>query len=133
MIKIPFYHHYYDPSKNSNETGNAVRNLFKVIGIGVKELPCLCQYPDTLKINLPVALVHGRRGKDEKCYKQIYEQMQANPDTSFYLWAINVQLDEGVSEFLRDGRRPLNCKPIFLDNLTQTMDELRSHIGRTAK
>lgn len=121
-ISVPFYNHQY----NTNDTGESVGLVFRAIGSKITELPCLCQYPLPHNIqDRPVAIIHGARFEDTECYRKISEQITANPQTLFYLWAINFDLDEMSHEFFNNKMRPINCKLITGKNAADVVLEVK--------
>jgi hypothetical protein len=119
MITIPFYNHHF----NSSETGKSVSMVFSVLGAKIIELPCLCQYSSPYQINRPVAIVHGIRKNHEQCYPKIGEHINANPNTLFYVWAVNLEEDKDTLEFLDKNRCPQNCKLITAHSVVDVVEE----------
>ena len=119
MITIPFYNHHFKDS----ETAQSVSQVFRILSAKIIELPCLCKYPSLYQINRPVAIVHGIRKNHEQCYPKISEHINANPNTLFYVWAVNLEEDKDTLEFLDKNRCPQNCKLITAHSVADVVTE----------
>jgi len=123
MITIPFYNHHF----HDNETARSVNNVFSAAGSRITELPCLCKYSSPYNPNdRQIAIIHGARREDVECYRKINEQISANPNTLFYLWAINFDLDEKSHELFNTENCPKNCKLITNKSVADIVEEVKA-------
>lgn len=129
MITIPFYNHYF----NRSETGKTMISIFGMMGASIVELPCLCKYPSDNKVNQPIAVIHGTRENDRECYEKLKSQMVANPETNFYVWAVNWGSNDAAKVLTDKEISPPNCRIIDMRNITTCVEEIKGLISKLPK
>ena len=128
MIRIPFYNHYREGS-----TVISMNLRFNIYDANAEEFPCLCTLEPGVVIPSPVVLFHGERGKAEECYIKAKARILENPNTLFYVWAINIDNTDSAWQLLLKGHvKPANVRSIDSRNVRQCAIDIVSLAGGKA-